>query len=277
MVSEIIYEFFCRPILDPSVRGYNLVNTATYAAILILVSVFVIYPFLKRSNVKMNFRFMLSLLPYVIFGSAFRVLNDIGIFEKTCNPFTYSFYTFTPGIWFLTAALALGGIALAGKLARDENSFYRYFGATGILAAAPVVIYEFTIFGEWAGFLAVLAAAAAITFATKAIVELKYRGFFTDRLNMLVVAGQVLDGSATYVATEVFTCGEQHPLSALILGIHPALFILIKVAIALLIIHALDQDIKDENMRNFIKVGAIILGFATGTRDALTLAVGTCS
>ena len=139
------------------------------------------------------------------------------------------------------------------------------------------MLFRSTIFLAWSGFLIALGMAAALTLAAKFIVEFKWKEFFRDRLNILVVAGQAIDGSATFVATQLYRCGEQHPLSASILSVHPALFIIVKVIIALLIIHAADSDIKDENFRNFIKIAVIILGFATGTRDLLTLAVGTCS
>ena len=95
-------------------------------------------------------------------------------------------------------------------------------------------------------------------------------------MNILILAGQTLDGTATYVATQMFRCGEQHPLSEAILGIHPALFVAVKILIALMIIYAVDKEIEDENLRGFIKVAVAILGFAPGLRDMITVGAGTC-
>ncbi|HZX34349.1 MAG TPA: DUF63 family protein, partial [archaeon] len=247
MAQDLIFEYFCRPIIDSGVQGYNFVNTSAYALILFAVVVFWLWPFLKKNSIKFNFKFALSLLPFVVFGSALRVLNDMGIFAKTCSPIELNFYTFTPGIWFLTAALAIIALIIAKKFSKNEEMFHKYFAAIGIVAAAPLLVYEFTVFKAWDGFALVAAAVIAITFATKFIVEAKWKGFFSDRLNLLVVAGQALDGSATYVATNVFTCGEQHPLSGAILGASPLLFPLVKVVLALLIIYYVDKDIEDKN------------------------------
>ena len=277
MLQDFIFDYFCRPVIDSGVQGYNLVNTATYAIILFLLAAYVIFPLLKRSVVKPGFRFMLSLLPFILFGSTFRVLNDMGLFAKTCSPLELGFYTFTPGIWFLTAAIAIGSLLIAKRIAgENENKFYNHFAALGLLFAVPVVIYEFTIFLAWSGFLIALGMAAALTLAAKFIVEFKWKEFFRDRLNILVVAGQAIDGSATFVATQLYRCGEQHPLSEAVLGVNPFLFIIVKLVIAVLIIYSVDGEIKDENTKQFIKVAVTILGMAPGLRDLFTVGVGTC-
>jgi len=276
MVQALIHEYFCRPILDSSVQGYNFVNTSVYALILLLVIWFGIIPLLKRNEIPINFKFMLALLPYVVFGSAFRVLTDIGIFHKTCNVLDPGFFTFTPGIWFLTAGIAIAAMLVSKIVSKDEKAFYKYFGAIGLIVMLPVLLYLFPIFRSWDGFFLVIAIAAVITIITKFLVELKEKNFFDDKLNLLVVAGQVLDGSATFVATDIFNCGEQHPLSEVILGVHPAIFILVKIILALLIVHYIDRDVKDKRTGQFIKIAVIILGFATGGRDLITLGAGTC-
>ena len=50
----------------------------------------------------------------------------------------------------------------------------------------------------------------------------------------------------------------------------------IAVGLILAILHYVDKEIQNENLRNFIKLFLIILGFATGLRDLMTLGVGTC-
>ncbi len=275
MARDLIFEYFCRPMIDPSVQGYNFVNTSVYAAILFLAAIFVVWPFLKSNKIKPDFKFMLSLLPYVVFGSALRVLNDQGILHKTCNPLDLNFLSFTPGIWILTAAIAMLGILVAKKFAK-ENEFGKWFAGFGLLFAVPVVMFNVTMFVVWDGFLITLGAAIAATFIVKKLVELKYKEFFSDKLNVLVLGGQILDGFATVTATAFYNCGEQHPISEIILGANPFLFPLVKIGIALLLIYFVDSDIKDRNFAGFIKIAVVILGIATGTRDLITLAAGTC-
>ncbi len=276
MVQEFIFENFCRPIIDSSVRGYNPINTLAYAAILFAVVFWFIYPFLKKRGILAGYMFILALLPYIFFGSAFRVLNDMGFFTKTCNPLDLQFYTFTPGIWLLTAGLAILGILGAKRLAKDEGEFYRLFGAFGAILFLPVFMFEAAQFRAVDGLILIATMVVAITLAVKFIVSRFRKGFFSDRLNSFILVGQVLDGSATFVATSVYRCGEQHPLSASILGVNPVLFILVKIIIALLLIHFIDRDLKDKNYSGYIKMAAIILGWAPGTRDMITVAVGTC-
>jgi len=262
MSQDFIFEYFCRPIIDPGVQGYNLVNTATYALILFAVVFFWLYPFLKKRGLEFGFRFAIALLPFVFFGSAFRVLNDIGVFSKTCNILDPGFFTFTPGIWFLTAGIAVAALIIAKKTSSTDEGFYRHFAGIGLVFALPALIYEFTIFRAWDGFAIVLAMLAVITGLVVIGMNAWKKGFFKNKLNVLVVSGQVLDGSATFVATNLFNCGEQHPL--------------IKIALALLIIHYADKEIEDKNTASFVKLAVVILGFATGTRDLLTLGAGTC-
>jgi len=253
------------------------VNTSVYALILFVIVYFWLYPLLKKQDIKFSYGFALALLPFIVFGSALRVLNDMGILHKTCNILDPGFFTFTPGIWFLTAGITIAALLIAKKIAKaDESKFAKIFGGIGLVISLPIVLYEFSIFRAWEGFFIVIGMVIAITLVVKIIVELKEKKFFSDKLNILVVAGQVLDGSATFVATNIYTCGEQHPLSDAILGVNPGLFILVKIALALLIIHYIDQDVKDKNFANFVKIAVIILGFATGGRDLLTLGAGTC-
>ncbi|HLC92659.1 MAG TPA: DUF63 family protein [archaeon] len=277
MPQDFVFEYFCKPMITQGVQGYNLVNTATYAIILFLLAAYVVFPLLKKIGVKPGFRFMLALLPFVLFGSTFRVLNDMGFFAKTCSPLELGFYTFTPGIWLLTAAITIAALLVAKKIAgENERRFYNYFTAIGMVFAIPVIIYEFTVFKAWSGFLISLGIATAVTFGAKFLAELKWKEMFKDKLNILVLAGQAMDGSATFVATNLYRCGEQHPLSEAILGVNPALFILVKAVIAILIIYSVDSEIQDENTRSFIKVAVAILGFAPGLRDLFTVGVGTC-
>lgn len=293
-MAEFFFQNFCRPMIDPGVQGYNFVNTTVYAAILLLIVWFGIIPFLKKKEIPINYKFALAVLPYVAFGAGLRVMNDTGVFQKTCNPLELGFFTFTPGIWFLTAAIAILGLLAAKKLSDPGNNyfmrfggigkiifapqidFYSRFAAIGIIFAAPVLAIDLINFVAWEGFLLTIAGIIAITSIVKFAVEKAKKDFFADKLNLLVVAGQAIDGTSTFVATQLFNCGEQHPLSATILGFNPVLFLAVKLALALLIVHYVDKDIEDKRLAAFIKVAVMILGFATGGRNLITLGAGTC-
>lgn len=276
MSQDFVYEFFCRPIVDSSVMGYNPVNTLVYAAVLFGIVFFFIFPFLKKNGIKINYEFMFSLLPYVLFGAALRTFNNIGVFQKTCNFLDLNFFTFTPGIWLLTATLAIAGILAAKKLAKGSEGFYKVFGAIGTILALPLVIYLFINFKAWNGFGITIALATLLTIAVSFIVGKVRKGFFSDKFNYFVLAGQALDASSTFVATNVFKCGEELNLTAAIVGISPLLFIAIKIGIALLFIHLLDNDREYNGHAGFIKLAVVILGFAPGLHDLLALSAGMC-
>lgn len=274
-MADFIQQYFCDPITGPA-QGYNLVNTLTYAAIMFLIVIYFLYPFLKKQNIKFDYKFVLALLPFVVFGSSLRVLNDMGFFRKTCNILDPNILTFTPGIWFLTAGLVVASIFIAKKLSKNKTDFEKIFGAIGAAIAIPLLLFEFVNFkASWEFFLIGIMVILISLFARFVVSHLK-KGFFSDNLNFLALAGQTLDGSATFVATNLQNCGEQHPFSALILGVSPFLFVIIKVVLSLAIIYFIDQEIKDKNINGFTKLVIIVLGFAPGLRDMLTVGVGTC-
>jgi uncharacterized membrane protein len=98
-----------------------------------------------------------------------------------------------------------------------------------------------------------------------------------SRLNQLVFFGQMLDASATFTAIQFYHCSEQHVLSSgIINSFSPFAFVIVKFVLILLVLYFADQEIKNEKLRDFIKIVIAIIGFAPGIRDALTLAVGTC-
>ena len=276
MFEDFFNEFFIRPIVE--YQGYNLVNTLAFAAILLGVSFLVIFPVLDRKGVKFNARFMLSLLPYILFGITIRILEDVHIVERSINPLEFGFYTYTPGIWLLTAAVTIAALfaslLIAKKIRKDS---YLVFAIIGAIIAAPIFIWNLLLFREWFWFFGIIALVAIIVSAVLLIFKFAKHRLFKDKLNILALCGQALDGTTTVIATQILNCGEQHPLSGALLNIYAPLFIIVKIILVIAILHYVDNYIKNENLRGFIKIVITILGFATGTRDLFTVGAGTCA
>ena len=93
-------------------EGYTLVSEITYGVILI-IAVFAIYKLLQKLRISINWRFCLALLPYIIFGSAARVLEDAGYFSP---PVIYWFIS--PLIYVQIAVYALFFILFGSFLAQ---------------------------------------------------------------------------------------------------------------------------------------------------------------
>lgn len=278
MASDILFDFFCKPIVDYS--GYNLVNTLVYAVILLAVAFLIVVPWLKRSQLLLNHRFLFSLLPFILLGSSFRILEDLRLVQRSCNPFSPWFYTITPGIYIATGILTIAALWLSLQIGKkDSNKTLRFFGAIGTVLAIPVLVFLLLRFKVWNGFFGVLALALALLlvarFGTKA--WKKTRPILESQLNQLVFLGQMLDASATFTAIQFYHCAEEHVLSGgIINAFGPFAFVIVKFALMLLVLYYADKEVEDAKTRDFIKILIAIIGFAPGIRDALTLAVGTC-
>lgn len=276
IIQSVLMDFFCKPITES--QGYNPVNTFAYAAILIVVAFFVVFPFFEKRGIKFNSRFLLAVLPFIVLGSSLRVLEDLKLFPRSCNPFEPAFYTISPGIYIAIGLLTITALVfsiLLGKKTKKET--LKIFGAIGTILAVPVLIAIILHFKVIAGFALILALAAATTIAVLFVLKKAKKTLLQDRLNLLAFFAQMLDANATFVALQVYSCSEQHFLPAfLIENIGAWSFVAVKIIITLLILHYVDKEIKNKNLAGFVKIVIAILGFATGTRDLLTVAVGTC-
>lgn len=285
--TEIIYKFLETEFINPIKyhEGYRPIMTLTYALILIGLSFFVIYPILHRRGVKFNLKFVLALIPYILFGISLRVIEDMVVsgavtntlFERGVVPWELGYYLVSPGIWFLIGGITIFSLLYSRFLSKKFNlDFYKVFAGLGMIFWLPVLAFDLMHFTVLDGFFGIIVLTLAVTGLTYFIVNFLKKEFFKDRLNLLAVGGQALDGSATFVASQFFRCGEQHFLSAAIIGFLPLAFIIVKVLLAIVILYYVDKEIKNENLRGFIKTFIIIMGFATGLRDLFTVAVGTC-
>lgn len=270
-MQNILEEFFIKPIIDPNLQGYNIVNTAVYGSILLIVAFFIIFPLLHRRGIKFDFRFALALFPYILLGVSLRAINSAKLLPfiyKTPNPLEPGFWTFTPGVWLLVFSLAIIALEISRKI--KGNAYHKLFALLGIAFCSLPVLLCFINFTNWLAFIACLVLIAFLTLALKFIAK-PFTNFLENKINLLAVAGQLTDGSATAVAIAFFSFREQHPLSAFILNINPAIFVILKVVVVLALIYYVDKNFKNKNLANFTKLFLIILGFSTGLASVFKL------
>jgi len=108
--------------------------------------------------------------------------------------------------------------------------------------------------------------------------------YFKNMSSVGVVAGQALDGAATFFVIDFFSeitgiqYFEQHVVGGFIGTLFGTYFVfyLVKVAIAFLAVHVLkkEEGLDIEDMR-FIALALMIMGFAPGIRDVLRMVVGS--
>ena len=116
--------------------------------------------------------------------------------------------------------------------------------------------------------------------------------YFKDRILAAIVAGQALDGAATFFVIDFFSkvsgigYFEQHVLSSAIGSFFGSFFpfYLLKALIAFAAAYVLSKEkdeieagfmgLRFEMDRNYIALVIIIMGFAPGIRDILRMVVG---
>jgi len=281
MIAEILQKYFVQPIIDYS--GYNIINTIVYAAILLFVSFKVIYPFFAKKGINFDLNFVKAVFPYIVLGSTLRVFEDLQLIARNPFPWELGYYFVSPGIYImigLFTIIALYASIKAGK--KNIQKSLKIFGAIGLIACIPIVLFLLFKLKHLQEFIQVLLIVAVVVILIKFLSNKLKTKIFKDNSSLMVVAGQAMDGGATFTALTSFsTFSEQHVVSNFLMDavnsatnstfFGPLAFLLVKIIIAILIVYFVETEIKDVKLKNFIKVFVIIIGFAPGIRDTFSL------
>ncbi len=294
-MREILQEHFINPIFERT--GYNAINTLAYAAIA-LICLYFIWRLLRNASFDFSSRdFLLSVGAFVLFGSTCRVLTDLsdsgalasaalwgGIFGQAYSAisasgiFTYGYLTVTPGIYLVTAALFFSSLAIG--IVMHKPLFSAYFGGA-LWIVCLLLLLPFA--SHWLH-LAIVFLIAGTGSAFSLFLLRKARGIGIGLHEKLAVAGQALDGAATFVVIDIFSKEngtryfEQHVLSAGIGTATPLgffLFFLVKLSLATAIVYFLAKEKIAAKDRAFILLIVAVMGFAPGIRDVLRMLCGT--
>ncbi|MFW6376038.1 MAG: DUF63 family protein, partial [Thermoplasmatota archaeon] len=94
--------------------GYNTVNTIVYG-ICIVISFFGIYELIDYFEIKIDNKFLTSLLPWIALGGALRSLEDVGLFRGPLNRFFIS-----PIIYFVLGISAIISMVVGAHINRQD-------------------------------------------------------------------------------------------------------------------------------------------------------------
>jgi len=262
-----IWEFIKEYYIDSIVykEGYNVVNTLTWAAILI-VAVYALYRFLGK-RLEFDEKFVYANIPYVLLGSSVRVVEDA---EFLSPPVSYIFMT--PFIYILIFLIAFPTLLLSLKF--YEEKYYKPYSVVGIILAAGVLTLLFTnlpVVNAWVVPAGVgLAAASTAVFYAISLKPMK------NNLSMLVVFSHMLDGFETFFGISYLGYWELHVLPRyLIEKFGPTSLPVVKFLVFYVIIYLLDTSEEDKNLKNYIKFVLVVLGLAPGLRDGIRMMFGT--
>lgn len=294
-MANFFEQYFIEPIWEH--EGYNAINTVAYVAIA-LAAACALFQLLRVLRIKIDSRFILSVIPFILFGSTMRVATDaidtqamhtyaaansnvfaqIYSFILSTHFYDYGYLTVTPGIYVVTAAITLAFILIFNSMRRLEWLF---------IPGTLLFLFHFLLLAPLFKFYSFFFLALALAVAATIICFFAFKRFKVElKLAELLVFSHALDGAATFTVINIlpkFVEGkqyfEQHVLSRAIgtlLGGEYGylLFFLVKVVFAAAAATVLYEEKMDEDKKNYLLLLLVVFGLAPGVRDALRLLAG---
>ena len=206
-LGNFINEYYINPIIYDT--GYNPVNTITWAIILGL-SLFGVVKLLNKLKITVDEVFIFAVTPYIFAGGSLRVVEDAGIVAAP-----YKYLLITPLIYFLIFFVCVAALMLSVGLKRAVHiNYYWPFAMIGVAWSAINVWLLYTSavsFNVWI-FALILSVGVALSFLVYAIAHLLNFALLKDRVNALVLDGQLLDATATSLGLTFLPYAEKHVL-----------------------------------------------------------------
>ncbi|MDH7517385.1 MAG: DUF63 family protein [Candidatus Thermoplasmatota archaeon] len=277
-------------------EGYTIISEITYGIILI-IALYFIYKLLKKLEIKVDWRFALALMPYILFGSISRTLEDTGYFGE---PFVYWFIS--PLIYFQIAAYALFflllGYYLEKKYKNPRITVNNILFSGGLICLIPsLVLIALWLLGyRWGdtsgisfNVFSIVIGISSLVVGLVYLIARRYKSnekiaVYANPLNLSMLVGHLIDGLTSYISIKDpfnfdLHYAEKHPASNVLLNIWGPLFPITKFILIIVVVYVFDVLYKDElrnyvTLVNLLKIGIIILGFSPGLRDLLRVTMG---
>ncbi|KAB1198639.1 MULTISPECIES: DUF63 family protein [Haloferax] len=226
---------------------------------------------------------VLALVPWMVSGSALHVLYVAGLLPPVVEPFGG-----TPAVYLSVAVLAGGtylGLDVAGEATPRNLAVPGLVFAGGLVVlAVGTALAAGTLAPLWPTI--ALVVAVLVTPATWAVMtRIDPQVTAAGTLGVLAVFGHALDGVSTAVGVDVLGFGERTPLSRVILeaaGALPTadvigvgwLFVLVKLAVAGLVVGLLADYIREEPTEGALLLGLVAaVGLGPGVHNLLLFAI----
>jgi uncharacterized membrane protein len=284
MISDFIYKYY----IDPIRMGqpYNIVDTLTYALILVL-GVYLLYRWMSQSTwlsdigFKIDARFILATLPYVVLGGLLRVVQDTGMITGD-----FQFLLVTPLIYFVLFFFTISMLFLSRYLTLQgfTKSFLTFYTFAGIMSAFVVLLVLFAWGINYAHVdLFILAAiplmALTATFMVWACMRYILRWeYVTDPLYLILIFGQLLDASATSYGIDLHPSVryiEQHVVGSGLIELTHTAFVMFPLKLVVLFpaIYIMELYRKEANPAfwHLVLLAMIVVGLAPGIRDMMRM------
>lgn len=277
MIGEFLYKYYIGPILEG--EAYTVVDTLTYAAILIL-SVYLLYRWLRRHDVPVDSRLVLATIPYVVLGGLLRVVEDTGIIPSPYHALLVTPLIFFVVFFFAVTALLLSRACEARGMIGDAM---RGYAGTGILACIGTAILlcalgigRFTIALDVLVVILLMAAGATLA-VYAAVYYLLGWTFVSGPLYRLLIFGHMLDAGATSYGIDLHPLSyvEQHVVGSTLIDATGTAFVMFPLKLAVIVpalwVLELYRKEGSEELWNLILLAMITVGLAPGVRDMVRM------
>jgi len=277
MISDFIYKYY----IDPIRLGqpYNIVDTFTYAIILVL-SVYLVYRWLQRSGVALDSPFIIATIPYIVLGGLLRVVEDTGMIQSDLR-----FLLVTPLIFFVVFFITAVSLVLSRILEKKGlvPHFLTFYGGIGT-GASVLVACMLAWFGltravlDLTVLVAILLIAAVTSLAVMGLLQRVFRWEYAkDPLYRLLIIGQMLDASATGYGIDFgpIPYQEVHVVGSALIRWTGTAFSLfpLKLLVVIPAIYVLEMYRREGNREfaNIVLLAMIVVGLAPGVRDMVRM------
>lgn len=254
--------WFNEKFLAPLCHYYTLENTIVYGIILCL-AVLGTYKLLQKLKIKIDKRFFISLIPFIVYGGWTRALTDHGLYQ--------GWWWCSPPIYFLIFAIALFSL-LAGIAIQKyfRVSYEKTMLGIGLL----LLIYNasLTRITNWSAFAMILGLISFWALLFFGVSHFKPK--LVSKENAGITIAHLFDASSSFIAIQFFGYYEQHVLPSFLINLTGAWVMFpLKIFVLLPVLIIIDRECKDKFFRKFLKIIILILGLALGVRDFLTISM----
>jgi len=278
MIREFIYKYYIDPIRYG--QPYNIVDTLTYALILI-VAIYLIYRWLAASKiVRVDGKFVVATLPFVVLGGLSRVVQDTGMITSA-----WQFLLVTPLIYFVlffftVCALVAGSRLQEAGVVEDYLPVYAGIGIAACVAVGGLLAWFGLSSGIISGevFLVIMgmtiASAAAVYGAMRYLLSWDY---VADPVYLALIFGQMLDASATSYGIDLHPVPYQevHVVGSNLIELAGTAFVMFPLKLAVLFpgiwILQRYRGESPEALWHLILLAMITVGLAPGVRDMVRM------
>jgi uncharacterized membrane protein len=284
MISDFLYKYYIDPIKTG--QAYNVVDTLTYAIILVL-GVYLLYRWMSSSSYMADIgfqfdqKFILATVPYVILGGLVRVIEDTGMITSD-----WRFLLITPLIYFVIFAFTLGMMFLSRYLTLKgitDNfiTFYAFAGTLAVVVTSLVLLAWSQTHNGVDLFILTIIPIMAVTATVIVWAVMRYELSWTyvnDPLYLTLLFGQLLDASATSFGIDFHPAVqyvEQHVVGSALIGMTGTALVMFPLKLLVLFpaIYVMQMYRKEATPAfwHLVLLAMIVVGFAPGVRDMVRM------